>query len=342
MWLVPDALRASGTIGWSRRPSGPRSAGRWAYTYKADKGKAMSLLCKIKLHRWQGCRCTLCGATRAIGHDWSKNCDVCARCGLLLPSSAHCWQGNKCLSCGMFVSNVLGAGMDQPGQRQTGRADTSSPENLTDVPQGSRREKSSDMVAPQCPLKVGDKVTLDTYLGRFDIKIDGQTHPVHFYPGHTGTVERVTNATTVVLSMDAQKWKAEYVQCEYDTISLPAFSTKFGVGVDKLKAGRKGTVWTGTSSYRSYQGVKHIRIEFIEGGYAVLSEDGDKSGFYRPLGNKLAWKQQGSAVWVGMYSDNNYSDLGYEFKGTIQDDLITGTQVLCGGDGRWDWVLRRE
>lgn len=38
----------------------------------------MSVLCRLGLHNWQGCKCLSCGQTRDSGHDWSHDCGVCA------------------------------------------------------------------------------------------------------------------------------------------------------------------------------------------------------------------------------------------------------------------------
>ncbi len=303
----------------------------------------MFFLCKLGLHRWQGCKCVSCGQTRAAGHDWSRDCGVCARCGYKLPFNAHHWKGNSCKCCGMAVSSVLGPKQNQLGPKQEGVQDKVSPKNSSvgtqDVLSGSPHLDGAG--AAQSPFLVGELVSLTKYLGRIDVKIDNQTYSVHFYPGQTGRVERVTDATTVVLSMEAQQWEEEYAQCEYRTIWLPAFSTRFGIGTDMLKRVRQGTRWSGTSSYRAYHGVTRIKVEFIKGGDAVMYEDLGNNGSYSPFGNRLEWKQSGSSIWIGMYSKGKDTEPIYEFKGTIEGDLITGTQVLCGGDGKWDWVLGR-
>lgn len=57
----------------------------------------MSIKCGLGLHRWVGCKCTACGKTRDEGHDWSRDCEKCARCGA---ASAHKWAGCKCTACG--------------------------------------------------------------------------------------------------------------------------------------------------------------------------------------------------------------------------------------------------
>jgi hypothetical protein len=50
-------------------------------------------------HRWNRCICTLCGKTRDEGHDWSKDCEKCVRCGKTRQDD-HTWKGCKCITCG--------------------------------------------------------------------------------------------------------------------------------------------------------------------------------------------------------------------------------------------------
>ena len=57
-----------------------------------------TLGCKLGFHNWSGCRCVKCGKTRNEGHDWSKDCEVCTRCGFCR-SNAHKWNGCKCSVC---------------------------------------------------------------------------------------------------------------------------------------------------------------------------------------------------------------------------------------------------
>ena len=79
----------------------------------------MSILCKIGIHKWDGCRCIYCGIirdeyhdwsidcekcvrcgkTRYNAHDWSRDCEKCLKCGLTRQHS-HSWVGNKCSQCG--------------------------------------------------------------------------------------------------------------------------------------------------------------------------------------------------------------------------------------------------
>jgi hypothetical protein len=59
----------------------------------------MGLLCLVGKHHWQGCKCVACGAARDEQHDWSRNCERCARCDATRVDS-HAWQGCKCEACG--------------------------------------------------------------------------------------------------------------------------------------------------------------------------------------------------------------------------------------------------
>lgn len=56
----------------------------------------MSLKCLIGLHEWNGCKCSACGKARDAQHDWSKDCEECARCG---KRSEHKWDGCTCTVC---------------------------------------------------------------------------------------------------------------------------------------------------------------------------------------------------------------------------------------------------
>jgi hypothetical protein len=53
------------------------------------------------IHDWSGCKCTKCGKTRDEGHDWSKDCERCARCGKA-QTGIHDWSGCKCTKCGQI------------------------------------------------------------------------------------------------------------------------------------------------------------------------------------------------------------------------------------------------
>lgn len=56
----------------------------------------MSILCKINLHSWEGCRCRRCGRTRDEAHAWD-GCN-CSRCGATRDES-HAWNGCRCSRC---------------------------------------------------------------------------------------------------------------------------------------------------------------------------------------------------------------------------------------------------
>ena len=57
------------------------------------------LKCLFGAHTWDGCKCRGCRKIRGEGHDWSCDCEKCAKCGSTRPS-AHRWQGCKCSACG--------------------------------------------------------------------------------------------------------------------------------------------------------------------------------------------------------------------------------------------------
>jgi hypothetical protein len=64
----------------------------------------MGLRCKMGLHDWSECRCSSCGKTRDAehdAHDWSKDCERCARCGATRPAM-HDWSKDcgRCARCG--------------------------------------------------------------------------------------------------------------------------------------------------------------------------------------------------------------------------------------------------
>ena len=94
----------------------------------------MSVTCNIGFHKWEGCTCSKCGATRDEHHvytndcgtctkcgkvndelhDWSKDCEKCAKCGKAR-ADHHNWLNNceKCSKCGkvrpgahQFVSGI--------------------------------------------------------------------------------------------------------------------------------------------------------------------------------------------------------------------------------------------
>jgi hypothetical protein len=59
----------------------------------------MNILCIFGFHKWDGCMCITCSKTRDKAHDWSKDCERCAKCGATR-QSAHKWNGCMCLECG--------------------------------------------------------------------------------------------------------------------------------------------------------------------------------------------------------------------------------------------------
>lgn len=63
----------------------------------------MGFLCKVIGHRWAGCRCVRCGATRQEGHQWVEaegRCEhTCSVCGLT-EAVPHEWFHCRCKRCG--------------------------------------------------------------------------------------------------------------------------------------------------------------------------------------------------------------------------------------------------
>lgn len=59
----------------------------------------MTLKCAFGLHRWSGCKCSVCAKVRNEGHNWSKDCETCAKCATTR-SGSHAWNGCKCSNCG--------------------------------------------------------------------------------------------------------------------------------------------------------------------------------------------------------------------------------------------------
>lgn len=41
----------------------------------------MTIKCKIGLHTWNGCKCSVCKKSRDSEHDWTKDCEKCSQCG---------------------------------------------------------------------------------------------------------------------------------------------------------------------------------------------------------------------------------------------------------------------
>lgn len=84
------------------------------------KGVEMGFSCFLG-HTWNGCKCSVCGKTRDVEHDWSSFSDVCLTCGKKNinmqninkdseksnicgkePNATHNWQGCKCTKCGLM------------------------------------------------------------------------------------------------------------------------------------------------------------------------------------------------------------------------------------------------
>ncbi|MGA1978618.1 MAG: FISUMP domain-containing protein [Bacteroidales bacterium] len=67
----------------------------------------MSFKCKIGLHTWDGCKCSLCGKARDKGHDLAADCARCSRCGKVFDDESHDWSQDceKCARCGKTREN---------------------------------------------------------------------------------------------------------------------------------------------------------------------------------------------------------------------------------------------
>jgi len=87
-------------------------------------------LCISGFHKWDGCKCAICGETRDQNHilpqgflfyvncpscskcgmtlhDWTKDCEKCAKCGAVRKGT-HDWTKNceRCSKCSMTRQNV--------------------------------------------------------------------------------------------------------------------------------------------------------------------------------------------------------------------------------------------
>jgi uncharacterized protein (TIGR02145 family) len=67
----------------------------------------MSVKCKIGLHSWDGCKCSICGKIRDVEHEVAADCCKCSRCGKVFEEDAHDWSADcdKCASCGKTREN---------------------------------------------------------------------------------------------------------------------------------------------------------------------------------------------------------------------------------------------
>jgi len=82
----------------------------------------MNLKCLLGSHKWDGCKCAVCGETRDKGHDCSEDCEICTRCGKIYPGLPMChkgcgplkiWAGKlQCYTCGWKPTEVLILGHD--------------------------------------------------------------------------------------------------------------------------------------------------------------------------------------------------------------------------------------
>ena len=73
-------------------------------------------------HKWNGCKCEKCGATRDEGHDWDLCKGICKRCGKT-QAEQHDYKGIRCTRCGAVSHEKLYAAakavFDNPFPEQT-------------------------------------------------------------------------------------------------------------------------------------------------------------------------------------------------------------------------------
>jgi hypothetical protein len=89
----------------------------------------MSFKCKIGLHSWNGCRCSVCGKTKDEQHDWSEDNNKCSICGKICDNpqpceknskcdksrdNLHTWEGSKCTQCGKTLKTHSNGQADIP------------------------------------------------------------------------------------------------------------------------------------------------------------------------------------------------------------------------------------
>jgi hypothetical protein len=73
----------------------------------------MSLRCKIGLHPWNGCVCSICGITRHEGHDWSQNCEECFICNnKRYNKHDYCRYCGHCKNCDQWDWHIRRSGDD--------------------------------------------------------------------------------------------------------------------------------------------------------------------------------------------------------------------------------------
>ena len=323
-------------------------------------------------HNWIACKCSVCGKVRDEEHDWTKDCEECCRCGKTR-SRTHDWSQDceKCFRCGKtrenphtwkyncekcFYCAQTRANLHVWDRCKCSKCGTSKPGDEehdwskdcgTCAYCGKLRNDAHNWDGFKCTrcgcaitgFAKGDRVCLSKYLGCWKLTTNGITREIHFNSDQVGTVIAPLSSTGVVVLWDAQKWDENLCGGhKRDVVSLPAF--EMGIAVDYLEKIREGDTYVGTSSYRVYHGISNIKIELLDGGEAVMYEDGGKNGYYRRLGNKLKWKQSGEDIWIA-FSDKEPA-LSEGFNGKIEGDYIRGTKFDYDGKPKWDWVLERE
>ena len=69
------------------------------------------LRCAVRLHAWERCRCSRCGAVDEGRHAWQDGC-TCAGCGATRDVH-HTLAGCRCEQCGAVVHAFEPAGSEQ-------------------------------------------------------------------------------------------------------------------------------------------------------------------------------------------------------------------------------------
>lgn len=90
--------------GQVRFPAGtwvPAFMGPWRIkiSHIEEGGFDMPITCSLGFHDWGGCTCRKCGKVRDQDHNWSEDCERCARCGAER-KGFHDWNGCLCSTCG--------------------------------------------------------------------------------------------------------------------------------------------------------------------------------------------------------------------------------------------------
>ncbi len=180
----------------------------------------MNIKCWIGLHGWEGCRCRACGRVRDQEHDWSEDCEACARCGSTR-SNPHAWNGCTCTAC--KTTRDEGHEWDGPKCRKCGNTRDTGPALLaaivtddlstfsalvgSNVPAGANiltlRPKDSSFDAPIHWAVRYNRLSILEYLinGKADINIQTRTEQGYTGGGATPLLEAVERGNIPVMSL---------------------------------------------------------------------------------------------------------------------------------------------